>query len=244
VGPETIARIRDAVTFRLPDARATLAPDGDPDGAWATLLARRPDGSPLARLEAALELLLARAHAGPDPAPLPFPEGTLDPPAPAFAPVAGIDVLARRYHAAVGELIAGAGSRVDVCMFHVALPSPAHPTRQLLDQLVAAHGRGVAVRVLTDSDRTEDPYLSTVINGPAIAVLRDAGVPVRVDTPEALLHSKFLVIDDDLAVVGSHNWSAGSYFTFDDLSLVLRTTGLAGELRARFDGLWAAGVAP
>jgi phosphatidylserine/phosphatidylglycerophosphate/cardiolipin synthase-like enzyme len=102
----------------------------------------------------------------------------------------------------------------------------------------------VAVRVLTDSDRVEDPYLSTVINGPAIAVLRGAGVPVRVDTPEALLHSKFLVIDDDLAVVGSHNWSAGSYFTFDDLSLALRSAALAAELAARFDGLWAGGVPP
>ena len=60
----------------------------------------------------------------------------------------------------------------------------------------------------------------------------------RTDKASRLLHSKFLVIDQRLCVVGSHNWSAGSYFNFDDLTLAIASTSLADALRTRFDALW------
>jgi phosphatidylserine/phosphatidylglycerophosphate/cardiolipin synthase-like enzyme len=96
------------------------------------------------------------------------------------------------------------------------------------------------VRVLVDQDRDEDPYRSTVINEIAVGFLRDAGVDVWRDAPATLLHSKFVLIDSDLTVIGSHNWSAGSYFQFDDMSLAIRSAATTAAQRARFDVLWAA----
>ena len=87
-----------------------------------------------------------------------------------------------------------------------------------LARLVGQRGRDV------DRDRDDDPYRSTVINAAAVAWLRDAGVAVRQDATETLLHSKFVVIDADLTLIGSHNWTAGSYFRFDDLTLAIRST--------------------
>jgi phosphatidylserine/phosphatidylglycerophosphate/cardiolipin synthase-like enzyme len=126
-------------------------------------------------------------------------------------------------------------------MFHIASPSETHPTRKLLDALGAARQRGVSVRVLMDQDRKTDPYLSTIINTPARKLLEAANVPVRFDTAERLLHSKFLVIDQTVAVIGSHNWSAGSFFNFDDLTLVISSPELAAELTQRFVRLWGTG---
>jgi phosphatidylserine/phosphatidylglycerophosphate/cardiolipin synthase-like enzyme len=150
-----------------------------------------------------------------------------------------VGVLANTdYYRQVPELMKEASSSIRVAMFHAALTSDDHPTRMLLDQLVAAHQRGVSVKVLLDRDRASDPYLSTVINTAAKEFLEAAGVDCRFDTEAALLHSKFLVIDDDTCVIGSHNWSAGSYFRFDDLSIVVGSQALGAELAARFDELW------
>ena len=111
-----------------------------------------------------------------------------------------------------------------------------------MQALVRAHQRGVAVRVLVDRDGKSDPYHSTLINSAAKKFLIDAGVACRSDSSARLLHSKYLVIDSSLVVLGSHNWSAGSYFDFDDLTLALSSAPLAGELLPRFDTQWATAV--
>jgi phosphatidylserine/phosphatidylglycerophosphate/cardiolipin synthase-like enzyme len=58
-------------------------------------------------------------------------------------------------------------------------------------------------------------------------------------TADKLLHSKFLIVDD-LIVIGSHNWSAGFYFQFNDWSVVVISPGLTQEMSTRFNSLWDA----
>jgi phosphatidylserine/phosphatidylglycerophosphate/cardiolipin synthase-like enzyme len=48
-----------------------------------------------------------------------------------------------------------------------------------------------------------------------------------------------VVIDRRLCVIGSHNWSAGSFFHFDDVSVVIGSDALGAELGDRFDAMWA-----
>ena len=45
------------------------------------------------------------------------------------------------------------------------------------------------------------------------------------DAADKLLHSRFLIVDD-MIVIGRHSWSAGSYFQFDDWSVVVKSPGL------------------
>jgi phosphatidylserine/phosphatidylglycerophosphate/cardiolipin synthase-like enzyme len=78
-----------------------------------------------------------------------------------------------------------------------------------------------------------------VINSAAKAWLEAAGIECRFDESDRLLHSKFVVIDRRLVVIGSHNWSAGSYFQFDDLSVVVSSAALAAQLLERFEHLWS-----
>jgi phosphatidylserine/phosphatidylglycerophosphate/cardiolipin synthase-like enzyme len=152
-----------------------------------------------------------------------------------------VAVLANdEYHPAVESAIGDALVSIDVCMFHIALGGAEHPTRILLEKLVEMHQRGVGVRVILDRDRKTDPYLSTIINKPAKEFLESAGVPVRSDAEDVLMHSKFVVIDRKLVVIGSHNWSAGSYEEFDDVSLAISSPDLARDLQIRFDELWDA----
>lgn len=141
------------------------------------------------------------------------------------------------YLSALPDLLAGTTTSIDMCMFHVAVG--VH-TRPMIDALLAASQRGVAVRVLLDQDRPDDPYNSTVINTAARRLLEAGGVPARYDPSDRLLHSKYLVLDSHTVVIGSHNWSAGSFASSDDVSAAIRSASLASSLTQRFETLWNA----
>jgi DNA uptake protein ComE-like DNA-binding protein len=142
------------------------------------------------------------------------------------------------YYERLPLFLRDATTSIKVAMFHAAFPGPNHPTKALLDELIAAKSRGVDVKVVLDRDRETDPYMSVVINSNAKRYLEDHGVECRFDREEMLLHSKYVVIDDGVSIVGSHNWSAGSYSEFDDLSFVVQSPEIAAALTARFERLW------
>lgn len=142
------------------------------------------------------------------------------------------------YYELLPAIIGEAAASIALCMFHVALGGTEHSTRTLVNALVAARQRGLDVRVLLDQDRSSDPYKSRIINTPAKEYLQANGVQCRFDRRDRLLHSKYLVIDSELVVLGSHNWSANSYFDYDDLSVVVKSPALGHELIQRFESLW------
>lgn len=189
---------------------------------------------------AALELLAATCASDPHPATAAQDRRVTAPQLPDLdLDASWIGIVADdAYHPAVAGLIADARVSIDVCLFHAALGGPAHPTASLLAALGAATARGVAVRVLLDRDRDDDPYRSTVTNADAVAYLRGQGVPVRQDPEDELLHSKFVVVDGALVVIGSHNWSLGSFEQMDEVSVCVESPPLAAALRARFDAVW------
>ncbi len=135
-------------------------------------------------------------------------------------------------------LLREATESVLVCMFHVALPDESHPTYELIKALLDAHQANVNIKILLDNDRTTDPYRSTIINLPVKELLEQEGISCRFDQEDTLLHSKFIIIDTEIIVIGSHNWTAGSYFIFDDLSIVFKSKTLSQELTQRFEKLW------
>lgn len=161
---------------------------------------------------------------------------------PVYQPEA-VSILADQdYYSAIAELLQSAQQRIDICMFFMALGASTHPTRKLLDSLVQKAAAGCQVRVLLDRDDHDDPYGSRLINASAANFLAAQGVQVRFDSPGLLLHSKFVLIDTTWAVVGSHNWTMGSFFDYRDLSLCLRGTSVVSAWRERFESLWISGT--
>lgn len=244
LGLQRLQRLRSVLSYAQPrDLRWAPRAGGDWPSDLRAMLSMCPGSNGFERLETLLERAATVCAGSPSPATRALRVHSPDPPAPQ-APLRAqwVSVLAGRdYVEQMPVLFAAAVSRIEVLMFHIALAGANHPTRRLVEGLIAAKARGVAVRVLVDQDRDADPYHSTVINRAAARRLRDAGVGVRFDSRERLLHSKAVSIDDSLLVTGSHNWTAGSYFEFDDLSLALRAPALAIQFRERFDALWEAG---
>src|SRR5689334_8869985 len=66
--------------------------------------------------------------------------------------------------------------------------------------LVEAKRRGIDVRVVTDRERLEDVKQRT-----ALSTLREAGIPIKINRHDSLMHLKQAVIDDEINTSGSMN---------------------------------------
>lgn len=125
----------------------------------------------------------------------------------------------------LGEL-GRARRSADICVFTIT-------DDRITSAIIAAHARGVAVRVITDNDKQHDV-------GSDIERLRGAGIALRVDHTEHHMHHKFVVLDGERLLNGSYNWTR-SAATYNEENLVL--TGdpeLVGVFARQFEKMWAA----
>lgn len=126
--------------------------------------------------------------------------------------------------ARVRELVAGARRKLDVCVFTLTDDS-------IGQELVAAQRRGVLVRVVTDDEKAHDL-------GSDIAMLRQAGIPVRTDGSAPHMHHKFAVVDDELVLTGSYNWTRSAGRDNQENFVVSDDPVLVRRFAAQFDRLW------
>lgn len=103
----------------------------------------------------------------------------------------------------------------------------------IVKALVAAHKRGVDVRVITDRERLKDPKQRS-----AVETLLLAGIPVKVNRHENLMHLKQAVMDDEINTSGSMN-QTGSGNRYNDERLDVFTDPVTSvKARDKFLAMW------
>jgi cardiolipin synthase len=106
---------------------------------------------------------------------------------------------------------------------------------QIVPALVAAHDRGVAVRVVL----SDDTPTTSMAN--AVKTLEADGIPVKkLATP--YVHAKAIVADDVLAYVGSANFTANSLDSNRELGLIVSAVSEVTKVEATIDADFAAGI--
>jgi phosphatidylserine/phosphatidylglycerophosphate/cardiolipin synthase-like enzyme len=103
------------------------------------------------------------------------------------------------------------------------------------DELIAAHQRGVAVRIVTDDEVRY--YNDTYI--PYYAALEEAGIPLRDDEREqTIMHNKYYIFDGQSVWTGSTNMSDNDMTLNHNNALVLDSPELAALYQSDFDQMW------
>jgi phosphatidylserine/phosphatidylglycerophosphate/cardiolipin synthase-like enzyme len=99
--------------------------------------------------------------------------------------------------------------------------------------LVAAKKRGVDVRLITDREKLDDPKQRA-----ALDTLRLAGIPIRVNRHDNLMHLKQVVVDEEINASGSMNHTtSGHRYNDERLDLITdRVTTL--RAREKFLAMW------
>jgi phosphatidylserine/phosphatidylglycerophosphate/cardiolipin synthase-like enzyme len=129
------------------------------------------------------------------------------------------------------EAIAGATKSLNIRMFLFT-------DTTLLDAVIAAHQRGVKVRVMLNPARRSGESE----NEESRKALVDAGVEVRDSNPAfALTHQKSMVIDDRLGFVESLNWEPRDLTQTRDYAIVTTKGHEVAEMVACFDADWEHG---
>lgn len=104
---------------------------------------------------------------------------------------------------------------------------------QAIKALIAAERRGVDVRVITDRERVNDGKQRA-----ALAALREAGIPVKINRHDNLMHLKQVVIDDEVNTNGSMNHTTSGNRFNDERVDVIRDHVVSAKAREKFLSMW------
>jgi cardiolipin synthase len=100
----------------------------------------------------------------------------------------------------------------------------------LANEVIDAKNRGINVEVVIDR------RCGLGAGAQVVKRLNDGGVPVRLSQGDALLHHKLLIVDSQVLVNGSANWTKAAFTKNDDCYMILYD--LTNEQKSNLDSLW------
>ena len=143
----------------------------------------------------------------------------------------------RNYYPIIHQLIEKAESEILIIMYQ-ARTYPEHPegvNEQLYKDLFNAVDRGVYVEIILDASSWN--MGSTFQNLQLANLLREGGVNVLWDPPDVTSHNKMLLIDDDIVVIGSTNWSYYALARNNEISVMVKSPQLYQEVREYYNSI-------
>jgi phosphatidylserine/phosphatidylglycerophosphate/cardiolipin synthase-like enzyme len=115
---------------------------------------------------------------------------------------------------------------VDLAVFDFDIPAMA-------DALLRAAARGVAVRLVVDSENLDTPEVSE-----QTGILQHAGIAVRFDRREPFMHNKFIVVDGAVAWMGSWNMTDNDTWRNNNNMLRFASRQVAADYAREFQQLF------
>lgn len=119
--------------------------------------------------------------------------------------------------------------RLDLAIYDFDLDNAA-------DALVRATQRGVAVRMVMDSDTLENTRDEAIQR--AVGKLKAAGIPIVGDNRQPIMHHKFVVRDGEEVWTGSWNFTVGDTYRLNNNAVRIRSRELAENYTAEFEKMF------
>ena len=112
-------------------------------------------------------------------------------------------------------------------------------SKPIASALIRAAGRGVQIRVVADRKDNEHSRCSAVYS------MEQHQIPVRLDGHYAIMHNKFMVVDDKTLETGSFNFtSSADKRNAENAMVVWDQPQLAGVYEREFERLWQESNSP
>lgn len=105
-------------------------------------------------------------------------------------------------------------------------------TSRLLSAAVSeAKKRGVDVKICLDAEQAKEKYSKSNF-------LSKKGIPIKMVEGAGIMHHKFCVIDDEIVITGSYNWTRSANNKNDENLLVIKSKKIADKYKEEFKKLW------
>ncbi len=155
-----------------------------------------------------------------------------------------IPLIDNDYYPEVHKALNGARKSI-VCVMFLAKLDPKHSDGneyQLVLDLIAAYKRGVNVRVVFDQnimfwEKGRKKGALERKSEYAHDLLAKNGVPVFYDSQRQVTHSKVLVIDEYITIIGSTNWTYSALRKNHEASVLIKSRGVARAFLGRLAGI-------
>jgi len=122
------------------------------------------------------------------------------------------------------SLLNNAKETIDICVFTISC--------DVISQAVlAAHQRGVKVRIITDDDKADDL-------GSDIDRFVEKKIKVKTDDSPSHMHHKFAIFDQRILLNGSFNWTRSATKNNNENIVVDTNPKLVKSFQQEFDSLW------
>ena len=103
----------------------------------------------------------------------------------------------------------------------------------LVNELIKAKERGLDVKIIVDEYGNKYGDLDEVIN-----MLRGHGIVIKYDNSKTTTHTKLLIIDNEIVIIGSTNWSHFAIDRNHEASVLIKSEQVAHEFEKYFNDLW------
>lgn len=103
---------------------------------------------------------------------------------------------------------------------------PANPCQLFNASIVRASKRGVVVQACVNSNKIADPLIQN-------------GIDARIPISKNLIHTKFILIDDEILIMGSHNFSQSAFTTNFETSIINKDPLQINEFVLFFHSIWS-----
>eukprot|EP01101_Sappina_pedata_P003264 TRINITY_DN1349_c0_g1_i1.p2 TRINITY_DN1349_c0_g1~~TRINITY_DN1349_c0_g1_i1.p2 ORF type:complete len:317 (-),score=170.03 TRINITY_DN1349_c0_g1_i1:64-1014(-) len=113
---------------------------------------------------------------------------------------------------------------LDICVFTIT-------DNRIANEIVKAKKRGIALRVITDDDKSDD-------TGSDILSLSDSGIPVKMDNSTSHMHHKFAILDGVVVMSGSFNWTRSASADNQENIIFTNESVLVHAFQGEFEKLW------
>ena len=119
-----------------------------------------------------------------------------------------------------------ASQSIDICVFTIT-------DNRIADAIRDAFVRGIAVRIISDNDKSLDP-------GSDIERFKGLGIPVRIDQTDHHMHHKYAVFDQKTTLTGSYNWTRSADKHNDENFVITTESTINRAYLGHFERLWDA----
>jgi phosphatidylserine/phosphatidylglycerophosphate/cardiolipin synthase-like enzyme len=118
-------------------------------------------------------------------------------------------------------------------VYFLAYSFTADPLGEAIRRRAAA---GIKVAGVMEADQVASNI------GSEYDTFRAAGLDVRLDSNPGLMHHKVMIIDDQIVVTGSYNFTASAETTNDENLIVIYDPAIAGQFMQEFERVYAAAI--
>ena len=150
----------------------------------------------------------------------------------------------RDYYPVAMERINGAKKSIHMVMYEIRwYGNPEGNSRdvcKLAVALVDAHDRGVDVKIILDDGRgygfTNQDLVDAAKNWSSY--FTSHGIVVKFDWSNETTHDKLIIIDGEIVIVGSTNWSQSALNYNHEANALIESKEVAEEYENYFEDLW------